>query len=186
MSFDPASKTERFCLQRRNLCGATETLSGWGFQNETDPLTDVLLGSSAHLQHLSTSSLSRKHLRQEPCNIQVGQTQHAEMVSAYEHFDVRVHMHSPSVELPMQVYARDSSVMTPYGAIITAMVPMIASQTGRWNFSINPTRVSAANSAMTPWAKLNIPEALKMSTKPSATSAYSTPVISPFSATSMA
>ena len=121
MSLNSPSKTERFCLQRRNLCGATETLSGWGFQNETDTLTDVLLSSPAHLQHLSTSSLSRKHLRQEPCNIQVGQAQHAEMVSAYEHFDVRVHMHSPSVELPMQVYARDSSVMTPYGAIITAM-----------------------------------------------------------------
>ncbi len=68
-----------------------------------------------------TSPLSRKHLREEPCNIQVGQAQHAELVSAYEHFGVKVHMHTPSPELPMQVYARDSSVMTPYGAVITAM-----------------------------------------------------------------
>ena len=30
---------------------------------------------------------------------------------------------------------------------------------------------SAANSTMAPWAKLNTPEALKISTKPSATSA---------------
>jgi N-dimethylarginine dimethylaminohydrolase len=84
-------------------------------------LTDVLLGSPAHLRHLSTSSLSRKHLRENPCNIQVAQSQHAELVAAYEHFGVKVHMHAPSPELPMQVYARDSSVMTPYGAIITAM-----------------------------------------------------------------
>ena len=70
-------------------------------------------------------------------------------------------------------------------AIITAMVPMIASHTGRWNFSINPTRVKAANSAMTPWAKLKMPEALKMSTKPSATSEYMTPAINPLSTTSM-
>ncbi len=43
------------------------------------------------------------------------------MVAAYEDFGVTVHMHAPQPELPMQVYARDSAVMTPYGAIITAM-----------------------------------------------------------------
>ena len=113
--------TEAFTLQRRNPAGGTPRLARWGFRNETDRLTDVLLGSPAHLRHLSTSSLSRKHLREAPCNIQVAQAQHAELVAAYQHFGVNVHMHSPSPELPMQVYARDSSVMTPYGAIITAM-----------------------------------------------------------------
>ena len=110
-----------FSLQRRNPRGGTPTMDTWGFANETDRLTDVLLGSPAHLKHLSTSSLSRHHLRENPCNIQVAQAQHAELVSAYEHFDVRIHTHDPQPELPMQVYARDSSVMTPYGAIITAM-----------------------------------------------------------------
>lgn len=110
-----------FTLQRRALGGGTAPLAAWGFANETDRLTDVLLGSPAHLKHLATSSLSRKHLREAPCNIQVAQAQHTEMVAAYEHFGVKVHMHSPEPELPMQVYARDSSVMTPYGAIITAM-----------------------------------------------------------------
>ena len=110
-----------FTLQRRAAGGGTAPLAGWGFANETDRLTDVLLGSPAHLKHLATSSLSRKHLREAPCNIQVAQAQHAEMVAAYEHFGVKVHMHSPEPELPMQVYARDSSVMTPYGAVITAM-----------------------------------------------------------------
>ncbi len=38
-------------------------LKTWGFDNETDPLTDVLLGSPAHLVHRATSSLSRKYLR---------------------------------------------------------------------------------------------------------------------------
>ena len=65
----------RFSLQRRNLKGGTKPLEGWGFRNETDPLTDVLLGSPAHLRHLSTSSLSRKHLREAPCNVQVAQAQ---------------------------------------------------------------------------------------------------------------
>src|SRR3546814_8261530 len=43
---------------------------------------------------------------------------------------------------------------------------------------------SAANSTIAPWAKLNTPEALKISTKPSATSEYSTPVRRPPSSTS--
>ena len=121
LKIDAKSGKDRFCLQRRDLTGGTTPLGVWGFRNETDPLTDVLLGSSAHLQHLSTSSLSRKHLRAAPCNIQVAQAQHAEMVSAYAHFNVKTHLHDPTIELPMQVYARDSSAMTPYGAIITAM-----------------------------------------------------------------
>ena len=112
---------DAFSLQRRAPGGGTRPLSHWGFRNETDRLTDVLLGSPAHLRHLATSSLSRKHLRDAPCDIQIAQAQHAELVDAYRHFGVAVHMHAPEPELPMQVYARDSSVMTPYGAIITAM-----------------------------------------------------------------
>ncbi|MGB3315497.1 MAG: dimethylarginine dimethylaminohydrolase family protein, partial [Albidovulum sp.] len=108
-------------LQRRNPNGGTKPMAYWGLQNETDPLTDVLLGSPAHLFHRATSSLSRKHLREAPCNIQVAQGQHAELVSAYEHFGVKVHMLPAEPELTMQVYSRDSSFMTPYGAVITAM-----------------------------------------------------------------
>ena len=110
-----------FSLRRRNISGGTPILSNWGFQNETDPLTDVLLGSSAHLYHRATSSLSRKYLRDNPCDIQTAQAQHAELVSAYRHHNVNIHMLEPEPELTMQVYSRDSSVMTPYGAIITAM-----------------------------------------------------------------
>ena len=115
------TRTDPSTLQRRKAGGGTPPLSHWGFANETDRLTDVLLGSPAHLRHMATSSLSCKHLRENPCNIQVAQAQHVELVSAYEHFGVNIHMHIPEPELPMQVYARDSSVMTPYGAFITAM-----------------------------------------------------------------
>ena len=76
MTLDHPRITEPFSLQRRNLKGGTKSLTSWGFRNETDPLTDVLLGSPAHLRHLATSSLSRKHLREAPCNIQVAQAQH--------------------------------------------------------------------------------------------------------------
>lgn len=113
--------TDSFTLQRRVAGGGTPRLTGWGFRNETDPLTDVLLGSPRYLKHRATSSLSRKHLRENPCDIQLAQSQHAELVAAYENFGVKVHMYPAEPELTMQVYARDSSVMTPYGAIITAM-----------------------------------------------------------------
>lgn len=115
------TKTEAFTLQRRKAGGGTAPLAQWGFANETDRLTDVLLGSPRFLRHMATSSLSRKHLRENPCNIQVAQAQHKDLMAAYEHFGVKVHMVEPEPELPMQVYTRDSSVMTPYGAIITAM-----------------------------------------------------------------
>ena len=121
MTLNLQNRPENFSLKRRSLNGNTSPLTTFGFKNETDQLTDVLLGSPAHLKHLSTSSLSRKHLREAPCNIQVAQAQHAELVSAYEHFGVKIHMLKPEPELPMQVYSRDSSVMTPYGPIITAM-----------------------------------------------------------------
>src|SRR5579859_6519121 len=112
---------EEFTLQRRRAEGGTKRLTSWGFRNETDPLTDVLLASPDHLRHMATSSLSRKFLRENPADIRVAQAQHRELVGAYAHFGVRVHTPRLEPELPMQVYTRDSSVMTPYGAIITAM-----------------------------------------------------------------
>lgn len=65
-----------FSLQRRDPEGGTAPLLNWGFTNETDRLTDVLLGSAAHLRHLATSSLSRKHLRDSPADIATAQAQH--------------------------------------------------------------------------------------------------------------
>src|SRR5207247_6919403 len=51
--------------------------------------------------------------------------------------------------------------------------------------SIKPTSVSAAKSTITPCAKLKTPDALKISTKPSATSEYIRPVNRPPSSTSI-
>ena len=113
--------SETFALKRRLDNGGTAPLTDWGFRNETDPLTDVLLGPADHLRHMATSSLSRRTLREHPADIRSAQAQHRELQSAYAQFGVRMHWHLPEPELPMQVYARDSSVMTPYGAIITAM-----------------------------------------------------------------
>ena len=48
----------------------------------------------------------------------VAARQHAEMIQAYEQAGVRVHRLAADERLPYQVFARDSSVMTPWGAVI--------------------------------------------------------------------
>src|SRR5712691_6935646 len=72
--------------------------------------------------------------------------------------------------------AKASATMTP---IVKASA--IATGTPR---SIKPTSVSAAKSTITPWAKLKTPEALKINTKPSATSEYMSPAAMPPMSTS--
>src|SRR5207248_1347608 len=66
---------------------------------------------------------------------------------------------------------------------ITSTVSASATATGRPR-SMRPTSVRAAKSTITPWAKLKTPEALKMSTKPSATSEYMSPAATPPMSTS--
>ena len=84
---------ETFSLKRRSDNGGTPAMNYWGCTSEYGVLTDVLLGKADHIKHLSTSSLSRKYLRDSPCNIELAKKQHAELISAYEHFGVRVHFH---------------------------------------------------------------------------------------------
>jgi N-dimethylarginine dimethylaminohydrolase len=113
---------DTFTLRNRKDGGGTEPLSQWGASSDYGTLRSVLLGPIDNYRWLRTSSLSKKTLRRgtvfEP---HVAQAQHAEMVDAYRSAGVDVHTLIPDPELPYQVYARDSSVMTPYGAIITNM-----------------------------------------------------------------
>jgi N-dimethylarginine dimethylaminohydrolase len=71
---------------------------------------------------LPTSSISKATLRSgAKFDRQVAMRQHREMAQAYEDAGVTVHMLEPDEALPYQVYARDSSFMTPYGAVVTQM-----------------------------------------------------------------
>ena len=114
--------SETFNLRNRREGGGTATLNSWGADSDYGTLRSVLLGPIDNYKWLRTSSLSKKTLRRgvqfDPA---VAAKQHAQMVSAYESAGVEVHTHKGDPELPYQVYARDSSVMTPFGAIITHM-----------------------------------------------------------------
>src|SRR5216683_3350355 len=78
---------------------------------------------------------------------------------------------------------RTTRSMTYASAIMVSAVSARAATTGTPR-SIKPTSVRAEKSTMTPWAKLNTPDALKIRTNPSATSEYMRPAATPPKSTS--
>ena len=109
-------------LRARNPQGNTPVLSEWGCNSEYGNLTDVLLGPADNYKWLPTSSISKATLKRgDAFDKQLAMKQHREMVYAYESAGVKVHWLEQDEELPYQVYARDSSFMTPYGAVVTQM-----------------------------------------------------------------
>lgn len=119
---DKQIESTPFTLSHRRDGGGTATLNYWGANSDYGTMRDVLLGPVENYEWLKTSSLSKKTLRRgvkfDPA---VAKAQHEEMVSAYESAGVTVHSHAADPKLPYQIYARDSSIMTPFGAVITNM-----------------------------------------------------------------
>lgn len=95
---------------------------GWGVDSEHGRLLDVLVCSPDNFRWLPTSAISRATLesgrRFDP---ELARRQHAGMVAAYEAAGVRVHFLEPDAALPYQVFTRDSSAMTPSGAVIAQL-----------------------------------------------------------------
>src|SRR5229473_1801077 len=79
---------------------------------------------------------------------------------------------------------RTTRSMTKASATMARRVRASAMGTGT-PFSMSPTRVRAEKRTMTPWTKLNTPEALKMRTKPRATREYMSPAATPPKSTSV-
>lgn len=111
-------------LRARQIGGGTQEMTDWYLKSETGPLLDVLLGPVDTFRWLGPenaefSSLVRDSLRRgrvyDPA---LAARQHAEMVDAYQQAGTRCHFLPVDEGTPMQVYARDSSFMTPYGAVI--------------------------------------------------------------------
>jgi N-dimethylarginine dimethylaminohydrolase len=110
-------------LRARVPGGGTPEMTRFRFGREAGVLTDVLLGPAEGFrwmpENAAWSSIVRDTLRRgHRFDKQVAMRQHREMVSAYEDAGVTVHLLPLDEENPYQVYARDSSFMTPYGAVI--------------------------------------------------------------------
>jgi len=98
------------------------TNAPWGVDSEHGRLLDVLVCRPDNFRWLPTSAISRATLEAgHRFEADLARRQHAEMVAAYEEAGVGVHFLDPDPVLPYQVFARDSSAMTPGGAVITQL-----------------------------------------------------------------
>ena len=94
----------------------------WGVDSEYGRMLDVLICPPDNFRWLPTSAISKADARRRAqFSSAKAVAQHAEMVAAYEDAGVRCHFLEPDPALPYQVFARDSSVATPEGAIVTQL-----------------------------------------------------------------
>lgn len=92
----------------------------YGLSSETGRLTDVLLGDPAYFEWRPVSAVARATLAAgHTFDKTAALAQHAEMVAAYHEAGVTTHFLPARPENAYAVFARDSSFMTPWGAVIT-------------------------------------------------------------------
>lgn len=92
----------------------------WGVTSETGTLRQVLLGDPAHFAWRPVSAVARQTLAAgHVFDHAAAMAQHAEMVTAYEDAGVTCHFLPAREATRYSVFARDSSFMTPWGAVIT-------------------------------------------------------------------
>ncbi|MDA9580670.1 arginine deiminase family protein [Luminiphilus sp.] len=112
-----------FSMRTREEQGKTPVLSTWGADSETGILRDVLIGPVDHFQNiLPTNSVNRKMIRDGvTLDVEGARMQYEEMLSCYRDAGVEVHITPADPDLPLQIWARDGSFMTPWGMIIGQM-----------------------------------------------------------------
>jgi len=103
----------------------TESVS-WGVKAQTGVLTDVLLGKPDDFRWVPLNSISAVTLANMDqmgfrFDKQRAMRQHQRMVDVYEANGVRCHFAESDEGLPSSVFTRDSSFMTPWGAVITSI-----------------------------------------------------------------
>jgi N-dimethylarginine dimethylaminohydrolase len=98
----------------------------WGIDNDYGPLRDVLLGQPHYYRWVDAGPITRRTLQNKDrtgaeFDLQVAMSQHAEMVRIYEDAGVACHYLKADPVLHRNFFARDSSAMTPWGALICHM-----------------------------------------------------------------
>ena len=90
--------------------------------SEYAELKEVLIGPMDHYSWKSGNAMSRRSMRLgRQFDKSVAQQQYQEMLDVYQHCGVKTHILEADEHLPYQIYARDSSVLTPWGPVITQM-----------------------------------------------------------------
>ena len=98
----------------------------WGIDNDYATLRDVLLGKPEYYRWVEAGpligrTLANAHKTGAAFDLQLAMAQHGEMVRVYEAAGVRCHYLEADEVLHRNFFARDSSAMTPWGAIICHM-----------------------------------------------------------------
>jgi N-dimethylarginine dimethylaminohydrolase len=106
-------------LRVRREGGGTARTERWGVDSEYGILRDVLLGPIDHFTWQAGNAVAQRAERIGlRFDYDVARKQYGEMLDAYAQAGVAVHILPPAPGLPYQIFARDSSVMTPWGAVI--------------------------------------------------------------------
>lgn len=115
--------SDQFTLRRREHAGSTPKLQHWGADSETGRLHDVLIGPIDHFTEiLPTNSMNRKMIRDGiTLDVEGARQQYEEVLSCYRDAGVTVHTTPADPYLPLQIWARDGSYMTPWGMVIGQM-----------------------------------------------------------------
>lgn len=97
-----------------------------GIENDYGVLRDVLLGKPTYFRWTDAGPLTRRtlanaHKTGAAFDYELAQQQHAEMVRIYEENGVKCHYLDADPVLHRNFFARDSSAMTPWGALICHM-----------------------------------------------------------------
>lgn len=109
-------------LRHRSTTGNSNKLQRWGLDSEYGVLRDLLVGPIDHFKWQASNATARNSIRQGIVfDHATARTQYNEMLDAYRSAGVTTHQLEADADLPYQIYARDSSVMTPWGPIITQM-----------------------------------------------------------------
>ncbi len=98
----------------------------WGIDNDYGVLRDVLLGKPDYFKWVEAGpligrTLQNQHKTGVSFDFELAQRQHREMVRIYEEAGVTCHYLDPDPVLHRNFFARDSSAMTPWGALICHM-----------------------------------------------------------------
>jgi N-dimethylarginine dimethylaminohydrolase len=106
-------------LRTRVEGGGTPRLERWGVDSEYGILREVLIGPIDHFSWQGGNAVAQRAERVGlHFDFNAARRQYEEMLDAYRSAGVRVHFLPAEPHLPYQVFARDSSVMTPWGAVI--------------------------------------------------------------------
>lgn len=113
-------------VQQNQSTDTTDQSLHWGISAQTGKLTDVLLGRPDHFRWVPLNSISAVTFANmektgKVFDQQKAMEQHRKMAEVYEANGVRVHYVDADEGLPSSVFTRDSSFMTPWGAVITSI-----------------------------------------------------------------